>query len=86
MSIAENLSQIHQQIQQISQQHQRDDVRLLAVSKTKPVEAIQEAIEGGQRAFGENYVQEAIEKSNVLQIVQTWNGTLLVRYNRIKPS
>ncbi|TRB37832.1 YggS family pyridoxal phosphate enzyme, partial [Mannheimia haemolytica] len=42
--------------------HQRDDVRLLAVSKTKPVEAIQEAIEGGQRAFGENYVQEAIEK------------------------
>ncbi len=64
MSIAENLSQIQQQIQQISQQYQRDNVRLLAVSKTKPVEAIQEAIEGGQRAFGENYVQEAVEKSN----------------------
>ncbi|HHW7570252.1 TPA: YggS family pyridoxal phosphate-dependent enzyme [Mannheimia haemolytica] len=62
MSIAENLSQIQQQIQQISQQYQRDNVRLLAVSKTKPVEAIQEAIEGGQRAFGENYVQEAVEK------------------------
>ncbi|HDL4644967.1 TPA: YggS family pyridoxal phosphate enzyme, partial [Mannheimia haemolytica] len=37
MSIAENLSQIHQQIQQISEQYQRDNVRLLAVSKTKPV-------------------------------------------------
>ncbi len=62
MSIAENLSQIHQQIQQISEQYQRDNVRLLAVSKTKPVEAIQAAIEAGQRAFGENYVQEAVEK------------------------
>ncbi|MFA9500885.1 YggS family pyridoxal phosphate-dependent enzyme [Mannheimia sp. E30BD] len=62
MSIAANLSQIHQQIEQISQQFQRENVRLLAVSKTKPVEAIQQAIDAGQRVFGENYVQEAVEK------------------------
>ncbi|ABY68658.1 YggS family pyridoxal phosphate-dependent enzyme [Actinobacillus pleuropneumoniae] len=62
MSISQNLSEIKQQIQQISQQCGRDNVRLLAVSKTKPVEAIEEAIVAGQTAFGENYVQEGIEK------------------------
>ncbi|WGE47929.1 YggS family pyridoxal phosphate-dependent enzyme [Actinobacillus equuli] len=62
MSISQNLSQINQQIQQISQQFNRTNVRLLAVSKTKPVEAIEEAISAGQTAFGENYVQEGVEK------------------------
>ncbi|USQ16715.1 YggS family pyridoxal phosphate-dependent enzyme [Actinobacillus pleuropneumoniae] len=62
MSISQNLSEIKQQIQQIFQQCGRDNVRLLAVSKTKPVEAIEEAIVAGQTAFGENYVQEGIEK------------------------
>ncbi len=40
-----------------------DSVRLLAVSKTWPAACLGEAIAAGQRAFGENYVQEAIEKS-----------------------
>ncbi|MEG9498716.1 YggS family pyridoxal phosphate-dependent enzyme [Mannheimia indoligenes] len=62
MSISANLTQIHQKIQQISSEYQRENVRLLAVSKTKLVTAIQEAIEAGQLAFGENYVQEAVEK------------------------
>lgn len=62
MSISENLSRIQQQIEQISAEHQRENVRLLAVSKTKPVQAIEEAIRAGQCAFGENYVQEGIEK------------------------
>lgn len=62
MSISENLSRIQQQIEQISAEHQRENVRLLAVSKTKPVQAIEEAIRAGQCAFGENYVQEGVEK------------------------
>ena len=64
MSISQNLFQIQQQIQQFSQQANRSEnaVRLLAVSKTKPVEVIQAAIDAGQRAFGENYVQEGVEK------------------------
>ena len=41
-------------------------VILLAVSKGQPLERIKEAVAAGQRAFGENYVQEAIEKMNVL--------------------
>ena len=38
------------------------DVHLLAVSKTFPAEAVREAYRGGQLAFGENYLQEALEK------------------------
>lgn len=62
MSLSENLSRIQQQIKQISAEYQRENVRLLAVSKTKPVQAIEEAIRAGQCAFGENYVQEGVEK------------------------
>lgn len=62
MSISENLSHIHHQIEQTSAEYQRNNVRLLAVSKTKPMQAIEEAILAGQRAFGENYVQEGVEK------------------------
>lgn len=43
------------------------DVTLLAVSKTFGPEAVREAHEGGQRAFGENYIQEAVEKIALLQ-------------------
>ena len=39
------------------------NVRLVAVSKTKPVEAIMEAYDYGIRDFGENYVDELVEKS-----------------------
>lgn len=62
MSISQNLAQIQQQIESLSAQFQRENVRLLAVSKTKPVSAIEEAIKAGQKAFGENYVQEGVEK------------------------
>lgn len=40
----------------------REAVRLLAVSKTFPFEAVLEAMQTGQRAFGENYVQEGVDK------------------------
>lgn len=43
-----------------------EDILLLAVSKTQPVEAIFEAIQAGQRDFGENYVQEGVEKIRLL--------------------
>lgn len=64
MSIAVNLANIHQQIQQVSQYNQRaeNSVKLLAVSKTKPIAMIEQAIVAGQRLFGENYVQEGVEK------------------------
>ena len=42
------------------------DVRLIAVSKTKPVGAIREAYAAGQRAFGESYAQELAAKAEAL--------------------
>ncbi len=84
MSISENLSRIHQQIEQISRQYQRENVRLLAVSKTKPVQAIEEAIKAGQRAFGENYVQEGVEKITYFAEIKRLNGILLALYNQTK--
>jgi pyridoxal phosphate enzyme (YggS family) len=42
------------------------EVRLLAVSKTWPADSVREAAAAGQRAFGENYVQEGAEKVDAL--------------------
>ena len=53
-SIVENLKEIAGSLP--------EGVKLVAVSKTKPVEAIVEAYEAGQRVFGENRVQELTEK------------------------
>lgn len=44
-----------------------DDIQLVAVSKKKPKELIEEAYIAGQRIFGENYMQEAVEKIKKLQ-------------------
>lgn len=40
-----------------------DDVRVVAVSKTKPISLIRQVYDAGHRCFGENYVQEFIEKA-----------------------
>src|SRR3954454_1360753 len=47
-------------------QRQVTEVTLLAVSKTFGPEAVREAYQAGQRAFGENYIQEAVEKIALL--------------------
>jgi len=44
-----------------------DSVTLLAVSKTFPAEAVQAAFDAGQSAFGENYIQEAVQKITALR-------------------
>ncbi|NBI42170.1 YggS family pyridoxal phosphate-dependent enzyme [[Haemophilus] felis] len=64
MSICQNLQQIKHRIQTIENQlpNKQTHVKLLAVSKTKPVSAILEAHQAGQLAFGENYVQYGVEK------------------------
>ena len=48
-------------------QREQDSVKLIAVSKTKPAEAIKAVYDSGQRDFGENYVSEAVEKMSVLK-------------------
>jgi hypothetical protein len=63
-SIAANILQVRHRISTADQAFPRDahSVTLLAVSKTCPADAVREAFEAGQRAFGENYVQEALDK------------------------
>lgn len=64
MSIAENLQQVRQTIADAAQRAGRDPagVQLLAVSKTFGADAVIAAADAGQRAFGENYLQEAVDK------------------------
>jgi PLP dependent protein len=63
-SIVENLQQVGARIRAACDAAQRSvqSVTLLAVSKTFPAAAVREAHAAGQRAFGENYVQEALDK------------------------
>ncbi|MDP2901921.1 MAG: YggS family pyridoxal phosphate-dependent enzyme [Methylovulum sp.] len=66
--IHNRLNQIRSQIQYAEMAAHRGpgSVLLLAVSKTKPAEAIAAAYQAGQRHFGENYVQEALPKQQAL--------------------
>ncbi|QCZ92741.1 YggS family pyridoxal phosphate-dependent enzyme [Salinimonas iocasae] len=63
-TIAERLKLAHERIDQATARSHRpsNSVQLLAVSKTKPVSDIRQAYEAGQRLFGENYIQEGVEK------------------------
>ncbi|MDH2998836.1 YggS family pyridoxal phosphate enzyme [Pasteurellaceae bacterium LFhippo2] len=81
MSISQNLATILQQIQSVTEKANRqpNSVKLLAVSKTKPVEDIQQAIDAGHRAFGENYVQEGVEK------IQHFAGNSQLEWHFIGP-
>jgi hypothetical protein len=67
-SIPKRLAAVRQRIADAAVRCGRDpgDIHLLAVSKTKPVEAIRSAIAAGQRAFGENYLQDALPKMAAL--------------------
>lgn len=67
--IAHNLAQVRDKISAAATRCGRapEEVTLLAVSKTKPASAIAEAIAAGHRAFGENYVQEGVDKIRYFQ-------------------
>jgi len=76
MDIKENLNRIKATLPTF--------VRLVAVSKTHPVEMIQEAYDAGQRIFGENKVQEMTAKSLVLPADIEWHFIGHVQSNKIK--
>lgn len=77
INIADNLKHVKQLIIAASNDANRSSVSvsLLAVSKTKPVSLIQQAYDAGQRQFGENYVQETVEKVQQLAHLKdiTWH-------------
>ena len=77
MSIAANISAIKEELGNAS-------VKLIAVSKTKPVESITEAYNAGQRIFGENMVQELVEKYERLPKDIEWHLIGHLQSNKVK--
>ena len=69
INISENIQQIQKNIDACVNKYSdsAQHVQLLAVSKTKPIESIQQAYACGQKDFGENYLQEALQKISQLQ-------------------
>ena len=67
-TLKQRLADVRQRIQQACQAAGRDPARvgLLAVSKLQPAQAVRQAQQAGQQAFGENYVQEALDKMAAL--------------------
>lgn len=67
-SIQHNLQHVRERISAAAARCGRDpqEITLLAVSKTKPAGAVEEAFAAGQRCFGENYVQEGVDKVQTL--------------------
>ncbi|MEO1419218.1 MAG: YggS family pyridoxal phosphate-dependent enzyme [Bacteroidota bacterium] len=85
MNIAENIASIQDKIHAAAQQAGRDpkEITLIAVSKTKPMELIQDAFAAGQVDFGENKVQEAREKQPELPEAQ-WHIIGTLQRNKVK--
>ena len=91
-SILDNLQAVHAQIRSAAQSATRDPARitLLAVSKTFGAEAVLEAAQAGQRAFGENYLQEAVDKITALrashpQYLLEWHFIGPIQSNKTRP-
>lgn len=76
MSIKDNITYIKQELP--------EHVTLVAVSKTKPIEALQEAYDAGQRIFGENKIQEMTAKWEVLPEDIEWHMIGHVQRNKVK--
>lgn len=86
-SIPENLENVRHLISQFEKKYARtpDSVQLLAVSKTHPTGLIIEACQAGQKHFGENYLQEALEKIDALKTYQlTWHFIGPVQSNKTR--
>ncbi|HEX8988011.1 MAG TPA: YggS family pyridoxal phosphate-dependent enzyme [Rhodocyclaceae bacterium] len=87
-SISANLQAVHARISAACAAAGRDPagVRLLAVSKTWPAEAVREAASRGERAFGESYVQEAVAKIAALaDLALEWHFIGPLQSNKTRP-
>jgi pyridoxal phosphate enzyme (YggS family) len=76
MDIKENLIKLHGEIP--------ETVKLVAVSKTKPLETLMEAYNVGQRLFGENKVQELVEKQAKMPADVRWHFIGHLQTNKVK--
>ena len=84
--IVDQLQTVRNEITEACNRSGRDpkEVTLIAVSKTKPVSMIEEAIEAGQTVFGENKVQELCSKYEVLPKNLSWHLIGHLQRNKVK--
>jgi hypothetical protein len=84
--IAENLARVRERMEAAARRSGRDpeSVRLVAVSKTADAERVRQAIEAGAKILGENYVQEAQKKIDVLGHEIAWHFIGHLQTNKAK--
>ncbi|MBS34994.1 MAG: YggS family pyridoxal phosphate-dependent enzyme, partial [Thiotrichales bacterium] len=88
MSISESLRNLRDRIAEAESNFGREpgSVALLAVSKRKPASAVEEAFGAGQRAFGENHLQEAVPKIEQLAALDIeWHYIGPIQSNKTRP-
>lgn len=85
-TVVENLAEVEKRICAACERagRRRDEVTLIAVSKTKPVSMIEELLPGGTRDFGENKVQELCEKYEQLPKDIRWHLIGHLQRNKVK--
>ena len=86
-TIADNIGLVSQRIRAAAQAVQRDEssVHLLAVSKTKPTQAVREAYAAGMHDFGENYLQEALGKqAELTDLPLSWHFIGPIQSNKTR--
>lgn len=84
--LKENLKKVEENISKACEKagRKRDEVTLIAVSKTKPEEMIREIYDQGIRTFGENKVQEMMEKQEILPEDIQWHMIGHLQRNKVK--
>ena len=84
--VVENLAEVEKHICEACARagRSRDEVTLIAVSKTKPVSMIEELLPGGTRDFGENKVQELVDKYEMLPKDIHWHLIGHLQRNKVK--
>ena len=75
---------IKEAYQLIKKELSNRNIKLVAVSKTKPIEEIQELYDLGQKDFGENYVQELVDKASQLPKDICWHYIGHLQTNKVK--
>ena len=83
-SIASALGNVRQKLAEAAYAAKRPAPRLVAVSKTKPVELLREAYDAGVRDFGENYVQELVSKAPEMPDDVAWRFIGSLQSNKAK--
>lgn len=84
--VKDNLNEVEERITAACKRNgrKREEVTLIAVSKTKPVEMIEKVYETGVRNFGENWVQELKEKTEIVKEEINWHLIGHLQRNKVK--